>query len=143
MDNLARAMKIWEDVLNSDAELAGRNKSIYSTLEGRAALQLEIEGFSAYHVDLADCRFTVSRGAASGALLTWKLPLPLFKDVLLGKHRLIYGLLDPRGTLTFDTPGFTHWNGATVIEMLYLACETAQKNRAFSELIEGLEVSKS
>ena len=143
MDNLAKIMESWEGILNSDAELAERGKSIYSTMEGKSAVQIEIEGFPAYHVDVADYRFKVGRGPATGALLTWKLPLSLFKDVMLGKYRLIYSLLDPRGTITFDTPNFTHWNGATIIEMLYLACEMARKSRAFSELVEGLEDSKS
>jgi len=143
MDNLATIMEAWEGVLNSDAELAERGKSIYSTLEGKSAVQIEIEGFPAYHVDVADGRFKVGRDPAPGALLTWNPPLSLFKDVMLGNHRLIYSLLDPRGTLTFDTPNFTHWNGATIIEMLYLACEMVRKNRAFSELVEGLEASKS
>lgn len=143
MDNLATIMEAWEGVLNSDAELAERGKSIYSTMEGKSAVQIEIEGFPAYHVDVADGRFTIGRGEAPGALLTWKLPLSLFKDVMLGKHRLIYSMLDPRGRLAFDTPNFTHWNGATIIEMLYLACEMARKSGALSELLERLEGSTS
>lgn len=142
MDNLATVMEAWEGVLNSDAELAERAKSMYSTLEGKTALQLEIEGLPAYAVSAADCRFTIKRGSFPGALLTWKLPLPLFKDVMLGRHRLIYSLLDPRGTLTFDTLNFTHWNGATVIEILYLACEMMQKNTALAQLVEGLGDAK-
>ena len=58
---------------------------------------------------------------------------------MLGKHRLIYSLLDPRGTLVFDTPNFTHWNGATIIELLFLSCEMGTKNSEVSKLVEGLE----
>ena len=143
MDNLAKIMGSWEAVLNSDAELAERGRSIYSMLEGKSAIQIEIEGQSPYHVLVADNKFKIQPGSAGTALLRWKLPLPLFKDVMLGRHRLIYSLLDPRGVLTFDTPNFTHWNGATIIEMLYLACEMAQKSRSLSELVEGVEDSQS
>lgn len=143
MDHLAQIMESWEAVLNADAELAERGKSIYSTLEGKTAIQMDIEGQSPYHVDVIGNSFKIRRGTADGALLFWKLPLSLFKDVMLGKHRLIYSLLDPRGMLAFDTPNFTHWNGASIIEMLYLACEMTQKSRSLAELVEGLRDAQS
>jgi hypothetical protein len=139
MDNFATIMNRWGAILNSDEELAERNKSIYSSLEGKTAINLVVEGQNAYRVDVIDGTFKVHRGSAKKPLLNWKLPLALLKDVMLGKQRLIYGLLDPRGTLAFDTPNFTHWNGATIIEMLFLACEMGEKEAAISQLIKGLE----
>lgn len=139
MDNFATIMDRWGTILNSDEELAERNRSIYSSLEGRTAINLEVAGQSTYIVDVSDGKFTVQQGSAVGPLLTWKLPLALLKDVMLGKQRLIYGLLDPRGTLVFDTPNFTHWNGATIIEMLFLACEMGKKEADISQLIKGLD----
>jgi hypothetical protein len=139
MDNFATIMDRWGTLLNSDEELAERNKSIYSSLEGRTAINLEVEGQNPYRVDVSDGTFTVHPGSAEGPLLTWKLPLALLKDVMLGKQRLIYGMLDPRGTLAFDTPNFTHWNGATIIEMLFLACEMGKKEAEISQLIKSLD----
>jgi len=139
MDNFAKIMDRWGTILNSDEELAERNKSIYSSLEGRTAITLEVEGQSAYRVDVNGGKFTVQQGSAEGSLLTWKLPRSLLKEVMLGKQRLIYGLLDPRGTVAFDTPNFTHWNGATIIEMLFLACEMGKKEAEISQLIKGLD----
>ena len=139
MDNFATIMERWGTILNSDEELAERNKSIYSSLEGRTAINLEVAGQNPYRVDVSGGKFAVQQGSAEGPLLTWKLPLALLKDVMLGKQRLIYGLLDPRGTLAFDTPNFTHWNGATIIEMLFLACEMGEKEAHISQLIQGLD----
>ena len=139
MDILATIMKRWEEVLNSDEELAERNKSMYSSVEGRIAVQIELEGQPSYKVTIKDGKFKIQQGLDKKPLLTWKLPVLLFKDVMLGKQRLIYALLDPRGTLSFDTPNFSHWNGATVIEMLFLASEMGQKESEISELVEGLE----
>ena len=139
MDNFAKIMSCWEEVLNTDAELEERNKSIYSSLEGKTAIQLEVEGKPSYLVDINGCKFKIHQGSVTSSLLNWKLPVLLFKDVMLGKHRLIYSLLDQRGKLSFDTPHFTHWNGATIIEMLYLACEMGIKNSELSKLVEGLE----
>ena len=140
MDNFAKMMNCWEEVLNTDAELEERNKSIYSSLEGMTAIQLEVEGQPSYIMDVKSGKFKLQQGSATSPLLKWKLPVALFKDVLLGKLRLIYSLLDQRGTVSFDTPNFTHWNGATVIEMLFLACELCAKNQEVSKLVEGLEV---
>ena len=139
MDNFATIMDRWATVLNEDEELAERNKSIYSSVEGRTAIQIEVEGQSSYTVEIKKGKFKVQKGSAAGPLLTWKLPLALLKDVMLGKQRLIYGLLDPRGTLVFDTPNFTHWNGATIIEMLFLACEMGKKEADISQLIKCLD----
>ena len=138
MDSFVEIMKHWEEVLNSDAELEERNKSIYSSLKGRTAIQLEVEGQPAYIVDVNDGKFKVRKGTAANPLISWKLPVSLFKDVMLGKQRLIYGLLDLRGTLSFDTPNFTHWNGATIIEMLFLASEMCVKNSEVAALAEDL-----
>jgi hypothetical protein len=120
-------------------ELEERNESIYSDLEGRAAIQLELEGQPSYIVDVNSGKFKVRQGSSKSPLLNWKLPVSLFKDVMLGKQRLIYSLLDPKGTLSFDTPHFTHWNGATIIEMLYLACEMSAGGSEISKLVEALE----
>ena len=139
MDNFATIMERWGTILNSDEELAERNKSIYSSLEGRTAINLEVAGQNPYRVDVSGGKFAVQQGSAEGPLLTWKLPPALLKDVMLGKQRLIYGLLDPRGTLAFDTPNFTHWNGATIIEMLFLACEMGEKEAHISQLIKDLD----
>ena len=139
MDNFATIMERWGTILNSDEELAERNKSIYSSLEGRTAINLEVAGQNPYRVDVSGGKFAVQQGSAEGSLLTWKLPPALLKDVMLGKQRLIYGLLDPRGTLAFDTPNFTHWNGATIIEMLFLACEMGEKEAHISQLIKDLD----
>jgi len=139
MDNFATIMSHWEEVLNSDAELEERNKSMYSSVEGKTAIQLEVDGHSSYKVEVNGGKFKVHQGSSKSPLLNWKLPVSLFKDVMLGKQRLIYSLLDTRGTLSFDTPNFSHWNGATIIEMLYLACEMSEKNSEISKLVEKLE----
>ena len=139
MDNFDMIMQRWGEVLSSDAELQERNKSIYSGIEGRTVIQLEVEWQPSYIVEVKDGQFKVQEGTADTPLFKWKLSVDLCKDVMLGNHRLIYSLLDPRSSISFDTPNFTHWNGATVIEMLYLACEMCEKNHEVLKLVEALE----
>lgn len=139
MDTLKKIMKFWEETLNADPELAERNKSPYSTLEGKTAVQLEVENSAVYNVAVKTGQFKVSRGKAKSPLLCWKVPGKVFKDVLMGEHKLMYSILDPAGSLQFDTPHFTHWNGATIIEMLFLAHEMTVKNPKIFKLVQELE----
>ncbi|MCX5896023.1 MAG: hypothetical protein NTZ51_09365 [Proteobacteria bacterium] len=139
MDTFAKIMSTWEHVLNADAELEERNKSTYSSLEGKTAIQLAVDKLSPYSVDVAGGKFKVHQGSPSQPLLSWKLSGDLFKDAMLGKHRLIFSLLDPRGQLSFDTPNFTHWNGASIIEMLLLAQEMTIKSPEIAKLVKELE----
>jgi hypothetical protein len=139
MDNLEKFMSSWQKALNEDQELKERNKHISSTLEGKTAIQLEIAKKPSYVVKVQEGRFTVCQGSAKTPLLQWKLSLDLFKDVMLGKYRLVYGLLDPRGEISFDRDNFTHWNGATIIEMLLLAQELVVKDSEASRLTRELE----
>jgi len=138
MDSFGKFMSRWQQVLNEDAELKERNKSFYSTVEGMTAVQLEVEKQPAYVIDVKGGSFAVHAGSAVSSLLRWRLSLDLFKDVMLGKYRLVYGLLDPRGELSFDTSNFTHWNGATVIEVLFLAQDMTVRDGDLSRLVKGL-----
>jgi hypothetical protein len=138
MDAFAKVMNSWEEVLNKDKELEERNESFYSTIEGKTAIQLEVEKKPAYRVEVKGGKFKVQPGSGKNPLLNWKVSLDLFKDVMLGRYRLVYGLLDPRGEVSFHTEHFTHWNGATIIEMLFLAQELISKHEEISKLVKDL-----
>jgi hypothetical protein len=139
MSTIEQIMNSWEKVLNSDAELAERNRSTYSTIEGRTAIQLEVDKQPPYSVQVLDGKFKIKQGAGEQPLRTWKVPPDVFKDAMLGNHRLIFSLLDPKGTLSFDSPNFSHWNGATIIDMLLLAQEMTMTSPKFSKLVNELE----
>ncbi len=139
MDVLKKIMKAWEETLNADQELSERNKSTYSSIEGKTAVQLEVGNYPAYKVDVKSGKFVMSQGTAKKPLLCWKVPGTVFKDVLIGEHKLMYSILDPKGSLSFDTPNFTHWNGATIIEMLLLSHEMTVKNPEILKLVKELE----
>jgi hypothetical protein len=139
MDAFEKLMSNWEQVLNADTELSERNRSTYSSLDGKAAIQLEVGRQPAYSVHVREGKFSIRKAAADKPLLRWQVPGDVFKDVLLGRHRLIFSILDPAGKLSFDSANFTHWNGATIIEMLLLAHEMTAKDGEISKLVEGLE----
>ncbi len=43
MDVLKKIMKAWEETLNADQELSERNKSTYSSIEGKQQFSLKWE----------------------------------------------------------------------------------------------------
>jgi hypothetical protein len=139
MDRFAKIMRNWEHVLNADEELRERNKSQYSTIEGRTAIELAVGNHPPYKVEVKDGKFKVSIGTADRPLLRWKMSGKIFTEVLQRRHQLLYSMLDPSVELSFDTPNFTHWNGATIIEMLLLAVEMITNSPAMAELAQELE----
>ena len=56
MGAFEKIMSSWEEALNVDEELQERNKSVYSDMDGRTAIQLEIQNVSPYRVDVKDKR---------------------------------------------------------------------------------------
>jgi hypothetical protein len=138
MDNFEKVMSSWQEALNSDQELKERNRNISSTLEGKTALQLEVAKKPPQVIEVQDGKFTIHQGSVRTPLLKWTLSLDLFKDIMLGKYRVVYGLLDPRGEVSFDSENFTHWNGASIIEMLLLAQELAVRDGEVSRLVREL-----
>jgi len=138
MEKIASFIKKWEDALNGDEELQLRNKDRASTLEGKVALQLNIEGIGQYSLQVKDRKFKIDKGISPNPLLCWDLPSSLLKEVLLNKQPVFYALLDERGGLSFDTPHFTHFNGASIIEMLYLAQEVVKRDAEAQQLIQQL-----
>jgi len=139
MSGLKKFMSSWEQALNADEELAERNQSPYSTIEGKAAVVLDVKQLEPYTVSVEGGKFSIKKGAAKKPLLCWKVPGDVFKSAMLGEHKLMFSLLDPRNKLIFDTPNFTHWNGATIIEVLLLAQEMSVNNPEISKLVKELE----
>lgn len=139
MNRFAEIMFRWEQILNADEELRERNRNFYSTIEGRSAIELIVGSQPPYKVDVKEGKFKVSTGAAEKPLLRWKMSNRIFSEVIQRKHQLLYSMLDPEAELTFDTPHFTHWNGATIIEMLLLASEMTTKNPDIQELVLQME----
>ena len=135
---IKRFFSEWEDVLNSDEELQLRNRDKASTLEGKVAIQLGIEGIGQYHLLVHEGKFSFAQGPSPDPLLCWDLPVSLLKEVLLNQQPVFYGLLDERGSLSFNTPHFTHFNGASIIEMLYLAQELVKSNDEIQQWIQQL-----
>ena len=139
MDTIAKIMSNWEQILNEDAELQERNQSPYSTIEGKNAVQLDVGQHPSYTVSINGGKFKVKKGPSKKPLFHWKVPCNVFKNTMLGNTKLLYGILDPQGKLLFDTSNFTHWNGATIIEMLLLAQEMTSNNQTIKTLVEELE----
>lgn len=138
MEWLDNFIQRWEAMLNSDEELQLRTRDDASTLEGKTAIQLRIEGAGHVAVNVKDGKLEINKNTSQSPLLCWNVPLALFKEVLLDKQPVLYALLDERGSLSFDTHNFTHFDGASIIEMLYLAQEVVKGDAQLQQLFYQL-----
>ena len=138
MDTLHIVMRKLEEYLNNEPVLQRRNAHIKSTIkDGKDLVELDIQGTDAgtFTIQVKGKKFLVRTGAATVPLLTWSVPLALFKDVLLGKVKILYTMLDPSCTLTFDSPNFTHWNGITALAVILMAQEMVKKNPELKQMV--------
>jgi hypothetical protein len=139
MDVLHEFMQKWGDYLHEDPVLAKRNSHVKCSLkEGKAIVEVDIEDKGVFSVILKGGKFNVSSGKAATPLLSWKIPTRLFKDVLLGKERILYAMLDESCKLSFDTPNFTHWDGATAVEVMVRAQEMVKESPEIRKMVEEL-----
>ena len=90
-----------ETFLNNEPIMKKRNDHIKSTIgDNRALIEIQIQGQDTFTVELKEKRFCARTGIAQTPLLRWSVPLALFKDVLLGKEKM----LSARSTRTLCTP---------------------------------------
>jgi hypothetical protein len=140
MNSIHDFMHKWEESLNRDAMLARRIDHIKSTIEeGKAVIEIEIDGRGIFTMVLEEKKFRLTSGKSTTPLLRWRVPLTLFKEVLLGKEKILYALLDKVGALSFDTPHFTHWNGATALATILIAQEMVKKDHETRKILENIE----
>lgn len=128
----------WEASLNQDSELQKlitHHKS--SIADGQALLELNVKDRGVFSVSLQGKKFQIKPGRAGKPLLSWDVPLALFKAMVFGNERILYVLMDQACTLAFDTPNFTHWNGTTVLAVILMAREMVKSNPACKKLAEN------
>jgi hypothetical protein len=139
-------IKKWEKYLNEDPEIPARIASPpwwkeakpVSKLEGRDAVEITIDENS-YTIEVKNYRFHIREGVAkTKPLLSLSMPISLFKNLVLGKRKVVTVLLDDECRVKFDTPDWNHYDGATVLEMLVAAQELVQRDSEAREAVEKL-----
>jgi len=139
MEALNDFMNYLEKYLNAEPIMRRRIEHIKSSIEdGKALVELTIQGKEPFTVELKERRFRIRSGPARVPLLSWSVPMNLLKQVLLGKAKILYTLRDPACTLSFDTPNFTHWNGITALAVILMAQELVKKDPVMKQLVENI-----
>jgi hypothetical protein len=139
MDALYKFMQRWKEYLDQEMELKKRIKHIRSTIdEGRAVVEVDVKSRGVFTIELKEKRFILRKGKAVQPLLSWSVPASLFKEMLLGKERILYAILDKGCTLSFDTPHFTHWDGTTALAVVLAAQEMVKRVPEVKKMVEEI-----
>ena len=139
MNALDKFAEKWEEYLNSDVVVKRRIEHVNSAIEeGRAVAEVDIKDRGVFTVELKGNKFHLRSGRGSKPLLSWVVPATLFREMLLGKERILYAMLDKECTLSFDTPHFTHWDGITALAVILAAQEMVKNVPEAKKLAEEM-----
>jgi len=139
MKPLQEFIQRWERYLNQDTVLKKRNDHIKSTIaDGKDVFELEVKDIGTFTVKLKDKNFHLRTGKAEQPLISWRVPLWLYKKVLLGEERIAFAMLDEASTVSFDTPNFIHWNGATALGVILMTREMVKRDPEIKKLAESM-----
>jgi hypothetical protein len=139
MEPLQELIHRWERYLNQDLVLKKRNDHIKSTIaDGKDVFELEVKDRGTFTVKLQDKKFLLRSGKAEQPLISWSVPLWLYKKVLLGEERIAFAMLDEESTVSFDTTNFTHWNGTTALGVILMTREMVKRDSEIKKLAESI-----
>jgi len=139
MEPLQELIHRWERYLNQDPVLKKRNDHIKSTIaDGKDVFELEVKDRGTFTVKLQDKKFLLRSGKAEQPLMSWSVPMGLYKKVLLGEERIAFAMLDETSTVSFDTTNFTHWNGATALGVILMTREMVKRDTEIKKLAESI-----
>jgi hypothetical protein len=108
-------------------------------LDGKDLIELSVPEMFRYTFELREGKFTIRKGAAAQRpVLKVEMPLDTFKEVILTKQRVVWGLADPRNKVECMWPeiGWSDW--ITVLEILVIGQELVERDPAMWDLIEAL-----
>ncbi len=95
MNALDKFAEKWEEYLNSDVVVKRRIEHVNSAIEeGRAVAEVDIKDRGVFNIELKGNKFHLRPGRGSKPLLSWAVPATLFREMLLGKERILYAMLD-------------------------------------------------
>lgn len=110
-----------------------------SVLEGKEAIELIVPNLCQYTFAIKDGKYIVREGKASGRpILRVEMPLDTFKDVILTKQRVVWGLADPRNKIECMWPEIAYSDWITVLEMLVVGQEVVERDPTMWDFIEAL-----
>lgn len=107
-------------------------------LKGRDLVEINVEGKFRFTVGLrTDGTFYVEERSGVNPCLKVSMPLSVFKDMVLGKERVIYALADERNVIEYDNSlGLSDW--ITIFEVIGIMQELVESDREMWEIIENL-----
>lgn len=98
-----------------------------SILKGKDVIEIEVEGKGVYTIHVSkEGTFKVERRSAENPVLQVALPISLFKELVLGRYRVIWALSDPRARVKhMDGISLSDW--VTVLEIFACMQELVER----------------
>ncbi|MDI9619205.1 MAG: hypothetical protein QFX33_00065 [Candidatus Nezhaarchaeota archaeon] len=107
-----------------------------SILIGRDLIQVDVEGRSVYTISLSEEGvFKVEMRPAKNPILEVALPIFLFKELVLGKHRVIWALSDPKVRVRHSN-GISLSDWVTVLEIFACMQELVERRPDLWRIVE-------
>lgn len=109
-------------------------------LDGRELVELDVP--DAFHcvVQLKKGEFEISRKKAKDPCLFCRIPLELFREMILGKHKVIWVLCDKSVEVKTCKQRIALSDWTTILEILVCAMDLAEMNPSMWEFWENLSV---
>jgi len=106
-----------------------------SMLDGRDLVELSIEA-NTYTIRLENGKFDLRKGKSENPCLRVKMPLPLFRDTLLSRHRWLWALADDQVKVECDN-SLPHSDWITIFEVLVCAQELLEMDIEMRRSVRG------
>lgn len=116
------------------AKAKGYSRSI---LDGRELIEICVPGAFIYTIKLEKGLFSIVEGKAKEPCLGITMPLSLFKELILSRHRIVWALTDERVKLRW-IDGVAHSDWITILELLAIGQEAVDKDPKMWDIVEAL-----
>jgi hypothetical protein len=109
-------------------------------LDGRELVELEVPDAFQCIIQLNEGKFQIARKKAEDPCLSCRIPLALFKAMILGRHKIIWVLCDKSVQVETCKQRMALSDWTTILEILACAGDLAEMNPKIWEFWESMSI---
>jgi hypothetical protein len=108
-------------------------------LDGRELVELEVPDAFYCVIQLKEGEFSIARKKAKDPCLSCRIPLNLFREMVLGKHKVVWVLCDKSVQVKTCTHRIALSDWTTILEVLVCAIDLTEMNPKIWKFWENLK----